>query len=286
MKTNISMSALEATTQYVETISGKIAYRTIGEGKEIVLFNRFRGTLDTWDPAFIDELAASFRVIIFDYPGIGKSDGELPLDVPGVVQSVKSFTDALELNKFFVGGWSYGGVMAQAFTVAYPVHVSKLLVIGSNPPGTNPTAPEQIFFDIALKPVNDLADEKIAFFEPASNLSVAAAEASHRRIASRTNDLDTPVSPEIFDRYFKGGMDARLDSYNNREKLLNTDIPVLVVMGDHDPSFPTENWFPFVKKAKTFQFIIVPQAGHAPQHQHPELVVSYIKAFFEAKLAY
>ena len=29
------------------------------------------GTLDTWDQAFIDELALSFRLIIFDYPEIG-----------------------------------------------------------------------------------------------------------------------------------------------------------------------------------------------------------------------
>lgn len=286
METSAKGGAVDTSTMYLETAYGKIAYRTLGTGKTMVLFNRFRGTLDTWDPLFLDELAGHYTVIIFDYPGIGLSQGSLPQNVQGIMEAVKAVVDSMSLDHFILGGWSYGGVMAQAFAVTYPEMVSKLIVIGSNPPGTNPVAPEQIFFDTALKPVNDLADEKILFFEPASTVSVAAAEASHKRIKQRTKDLDIPVLPGVFSHYFQGGADARMDPYNNRAKLLKTAIPMLVLMGDHDPSFPVANWFPFVGKASTMQLVIIPQSGHAPHHQHPELSVNYIKSFVDAELKY
>ena len=69
-------SALVARTQFAESNGRKIAYRSIGGGQPILLCNRFRGVLDTWDPAFIDALARHFRVITFDYSGMGRSTGK------------------------------------------------------------------------------------------------------------------------------------------------------------------------------------------------------------------
>ncbi|MEU1600303.1 hypothetical protein ABZ468_48035 [Streptomyces sp. NPDC005708] len=49
-----------AITQYVDTPHGQLAYRNIGPwaGRPIVLLHRFRGTLDHWDTAFLEVLAA------------------------------------------------------------------------------------------------------------------------------------------------------------------------------------------------------------------------------------
>lgn len=286
MENTLAISAISTPTQFIETSTGKIAYRTLGSGQPIVLFNRFRGILDSWDPAFLDGLAGYYTVVTFDYPGIGRSEGSLPTDARSLVTAVKSFTDALGLQQFILGGWSYGGIMAQTFAANYPEQVSSLIVIGSNPLGSNAVPPEQIFFDTALKPVNDFEDELILFFEPASDVSKVAAKASHERIAARKEDVDIPVTPEVFPLYFKGGADARADNDKNREKLFTTNIPILSLNGDHDTSFPVENWFPLVRQSKTMQLIILPQTGHAPQHQYPELCVDYIRAFIERKESY
>ena len=50
------------------------AYRDTGPeatGVPLVLFQHFRGNLDSWDPALIDALAAARRVITFDNAGVG-----------------------------------------------------------------------------------------------------------------------------------------------------------------------------------------------------------------------
>ena len=46
---------------------------TAGEGRRLVLLQHFRGHLDNWDPALIDER----RVITFDSEGVGGSEGSV-----------------------------------------------------------------------------------------------------------------------------------------------------------------------------------------------------------------
>ena len=57
------------------------AYREIGEGPPLVLLQHFRGNLDNWDPALIDELASDRRVLTFDNAGVGGSTGTTPSSI-------------------------------------------------------------------------------------------------------------------------------------------------------------------------------------------------------------
>ena len=45
-----------------------------GSGDPVILLNRFRGTLDTWDPAFVAALARRHRVVMFDSLGSVKRE--------------------------------------------------------------------------------------------------------------------------------------------------------------------------------------------------------------------
>jgi pimeloyl-ACP methyl ester carboxylesterase len=75
MEVNASLKAVNTKMKFIETSERKIAYRSIGKGLPIIMVNRFRGNLDTWDPAFLDALASRFNVITIDYSGIGLSTG-------------------------------------------------------------------------------------------------------------------------------------------------------------------------------------------------------------------
>jgi pimeloyl-ACP methyl ester carboxylesterase len=55
------------------------AYRDAGEDAvPLVLLQHFRGNLDNWDPALIDALASTRRVVTFDNAGVGGSAGTTP----------------------------------------------------------------------------------------------------------------------------------------------------------------------------------------------------------------
>lgn len=97
--------AINSVTEYAKFPDRIIAYRVIGKGTPIVLVNRFRGTLDTWDPLFLDELAKNHRVITFDYTGIGYSTGKLPTDITLVAKDVADLATYLKLSNITVAGW-------------------------------------------------------------------------------------------------------------------------------------------------------------------------------------
>jgi pimeloyl-ACP methyl ester carboxylesterase len=42
----------------------------------LILVQRFRGTMDDWDPDFLAPLTAGRKVIRFDNPGVGETPGE------------------------------------------------------------------------------------------------------------------------------------------------------------------------------------------------------------------
>lgn len=272
-------TALDAKTQIAAIKGKKLAYRSIGKGQPIILVNRFRGTLDTWDPLFLDKLSENFRVITFDYTGIGSSTGTLPTDVTLVAEDIRDLAEFLKLKTILVLGWSYGGTIAQVATLKYPELITKTVLIGTGPPGKNDVPLEKAFLERALKPINNEDDEVVLFFEPNSEASVKASKKSHDRIAQRLDVSKIPSTQAVFDLYFKGGAVYREDKANFRDQLKTTKTPILVISGDHDISFAVENWFALLRELPTTQIIVFPHSGHAPQHQFPELTAKYITDF-------
>ncbi|MBT32355.1 MAG: alpha/beta hydrolase [Thalassobius sp.] len=277
----IQLSALDSKTQFAESKGRKIAYRIIGKGEPMILNCRFRGNLDTWDPAFIDALAENYQVIIFDYSGFGLSTGKPPENLREFTQDVLDLKAYLKLEKIIIGGWSFGGLVAQMIITEFPDYISHGILIGTKPPGNVPYSFEQIFLDTAYKPVNDLDDEIILFFEPTSPLSIEKAGASHDRIFSRKEDLDIPIAPELWANYGLGFEEFSKDVYNTKQKLMESTIPILVISSNHEVCFPPENWFELNRKLPTTQVVVIPQSGHGVQHQYPEMVASYIHNFVQ-----
>jgi pimeloyl-ACP methyl ester carboxylesterase len=275
------INAVSAKTKFAETGGRKIAYRSIGSGQPIILVNRFRGNLDTWDPAFLDALASTYNVITVDYSGIGLSTGECTSDVYEMAKDVKDIAEALRLTKIIMAGWSLGGMVAQAVMTQYPELVTHAILIGTSPPIKSTGVSEKLFWERALKPVTDLDDGTVLFFEPQSESSKNAAKMSFGRILKRTEDLDNPVSKECYSNQQKAIDQFREDKKSTLAKLESSKIPIIVLMGDHDIGFPVEDWFRLVGKLPSTQLIVMPQAGHGPQHQYPDLAAKYIASFIE-----
>ncbi len=277
-------NAVNAPTRMAKGKAGReIAYRSVGSGPALVLCNRFRGTLDTWDPAFIDGLARHFRVITFDFRGVGRSTGEPPSTIMAMADDTKDLIEALQLGKVVLGGWSIGGLAAQTVATVYPDLITHLILIGTGPAGKTEHPIDPIFFEHAHKPVNDLADEYVLFFEPKSKPSLQAANLSHERIARRRNDLDTPVPPPVWPKLHQAAAEFFADLHASRDMLKQTRLPILIVHGDHDIVFPVQNWHALNREMPTAQLIVFPHAGHGPQHQFVEESVAYITAFVKAK---
>jgi len=275
----MNLFSSDAETQFSDIDGVQIAYRSFGTGTPILFYNRFRGILDTWDPLFLDTLASQHTIILFDYPGIGDSEGELSSDILEVASVGTKLMTHLGYDQYHIAGWSYGGLVAQAALFLNKERILKAVLIGTNPPGNNEVPFDKSFFERALKPVNDLEDETVAFFEPSSEKSRTASKASFDRIAKRLDRSKVPSTPEKFQRYFDGSAVMKKDENDFRGQYQTLTNPVLVISADHDISFAVENWFPLLRKAPSMQHIILNDSGHGLQHQEPELIAGYIKLF-------
>lgn len=95
-------------TEHIDTRQGRIALRWDGSdsGIPLLLLQRFRGTMDDWDTAFIAAISASRPVIRFDSAGIGRSGGHVPDDIAGMAAVAADVIDGLGLRQVDVLGWS------------------------------------------------------------------------------------------------------------------------------------------------------------------------------------
>lgn len=279
-------NASDATTRYANIDGRKIAYRMIGSGPPLVLALRFRGVMDLWDPLFLDELAKEFKVVIFDYTGLGASTGTPTYDRASLVNDVKDLIDFLGFRKVIIAGWSLGGVVAQAFSVIFPERVSQVVLIATAPPGHPKVASDPIFIKTATKPVNELEDEYILFFEPASERSKAAAKRSHDRIGARSVGRSPLIPEATFVKLLSEAKDHSTiypDPHGDHaERLSAGRLPILAICGDHDIACPAENWLELNRDWKSLHLMTIPQAGHAPHHQEPEFCAATIKAFIRS----
>ncbi len=275
-------AAIDAPTRHVQVGGERIAYRRIGSGPPLLLANRLRGTLDTWDPLFLDALARDRSVIVFDYPGIGYSEGVLPDDMARLSAFIDALADALELERFAILGWSWGGLVAQSYLLDHPQRVSHAILLATSPPGPNAIPLQPAFLERAVKPVNDLADEEVLFFEPASARSLQAARASRERIHARAGvDARIPSRMEQFQPYFTAAEGFHADAPQRRGRLMRSPLPILVLAGDHDISTAGQNWFPLIGHMRNAQFVFHSETGHAPQHQYPAWSAATIATFLE-----
>ncbi|MDR6845720.1 alpha/beta hydrolase [Flavobacterium granuli] len=272
--------AVNSKTQFAQIEDYKIAYRSVGKGEPFILCSRFRGNLDDWDPAFLDALATKYQVITFNYKGLASSTGAPHSNILGFAKDVVDLADVLGFKKIIVGGWSLGGWVAQIVTTEFSERILHTILIGTKPPGKVEYPLEEIFINTAYKPDYTIEDETILFFEPKSKISSEAAIQSHERITER-KEKDPKVKPELWEFYGKCHDDYANDPYNSRQKIMSTNIPILVISAHHEVCFPPENWFELNNKLPTTQLIIIPQAGHGPHHQYPKMVADYIDNFIQ-----
>ena len=133
----LTMGNTTAQTQLLDVGSQQYAYRRFGEGHGLPLLclQHFMGTLDNWDPAVTDVLAAQREVILFDNAGVGRSSGTVPTTVAGMAAHALKFMDGLGLRSCDVLGFSLGGMVAQEMAHSRPSMFRRMILVGTAPRG-------------------------------------------------------------------------------------------------------------------------------------------------------
>ena len=272
---------IDTPTKFVEVDGAAVAYRSIGtaEGTPIVYLNHLAANLDNCDPQLMDALAADFKVISFDYPGIGLSAGKCATSVEEMARETIAFIRASGYTKVHLLGLSLGGFVAQSLLAQAPELVDRVILAGTGPAGDKGIArvPRITYYDM-FRGLLTSRDPRFYLFFPATSEARHRAKAFLLRTALR-RDRDKSTTLSALRRQLKAVVAWAKSA---PQDLSGVQHRIWVVNGDNDRMVPTAGSYDMARRLPNATLTIIEGAGHGAIFQEPELFSIQATAFYKA----
>ncbi len=234
-----------------------------GDGQPFLLLHGGAGPLSVG--GFADLLAGTehVRVLTPTHPGFGGTPHPETLQSAGGLAAMyNELLEELDLHKVTVIGNSIGGWIAAEMAVAGSPRVSRVVLVdavGIEVPG-HPIAD---FFSLTMDQVAELS-----YHDPDSfRIDVSAMPPAQREAMAGNRAALAAYAGTTM-------LDATL-----HDRLAAVTIPTLVLWGDSDRIVDTEYGRAFAAAIPWARFELLPNTGHVPQIETPQLLLASIWAF-------
>ena len=215
-----------------------VYYEIHGDGTPLVMITGLGGNLDFWSPVLLDDLSKSFKTIIFDNRGVGRTDKpDIPYSVKMMADDTIDLMDALNIKRAHVLGHSFGGKIAQEIVLTYPERVENLVLGSTNCGGSKAILPP-------AELLQTLSEDK-------EGLTVE--EVMQSMVPLLYTEDTIKNKPELIEEEFRRFLKIRTPNYSiNRQmvasgqfrscrRLKNINTPTLVMHGKKDILVPPQN---------------------------------------------
>ena len=276
-------SNITAPTQFLKVKNETYAYRRFGvrNGRPLLCLQHFTGTLDNWDPAVTDPLAAEREVILFDNAGVGRSTGSVPSTIAAMAMHALAFLDGLGVTTCDVLGYSLGGMIAQQMAQDRPSIFRRMILVGTAPRGG-----EDIMHLEKPRLAKYIQDPGLQGYAPLAKIffaltesSQAAGEAFVERLMQRKQDLDPPSGPNVAAAQMASFRDWEQFTGAHFAELKNIRQPTLVVNGVSDEMIPVSNSYWLSENLPNAVLLTYPDSGHGSLFQWHESFTRQVTAF-------
>ncbi len=271
-----TVSITSAPVRIAHTTLGNVAYREIGNGPPLLMIMGYGGTMDTWDPRFIDALAQHYQVVVFNNAGIGSTAAlPKPISIDAMANQTSALIHTLGFKRTNVLGWSMGSMIAQALTVLHPSQVQKLILCAGYPGNGKSLQPTQA----AINDLNSGNAKKIdSVLFPANQQG-----AQNTYLAALSSYSDAPSASATIISAQAGvvlGWWAGKDPAGHGAAAIKA--PTLVADGMADRLDPIRNTYLLAHLIPGAKTQVYPDAGHAFLFQYEASFIPVIRAFLNA----
>lgn len=268
---------MEAESLTTIAVNGaQIVCERTGKGQPLLVLNGFAATSADWDPSFIERLASSNELILLNNRGIGGStdDGQ-SFEIAELADDTARVIETLGIKRANVLGWSMGGFIAQALAVKYADCVNKLVLLSTDPGGTEA--------DLASPGVwSELIDASGTPDEQARRMLFLlfpgdVAESFYRQFGDIVAAGRPRLSVEVLNRQA-----AAMDAWHRNgmtSKLRELRVPVLIATGTEDIVIPASNALKLANAIPGAWLAQFPHGGHAFIAQYPRALADLINSF-------
>jgi 3-oxoadipate enol-lactonase len=255
--------------------SGTVNAAQSGKGPFLFLFHSLLSDRASFD-AIVPRLSQSFRVVVPELPGFGKShavSGDLAAVADRMADAV---TDAAGADDAFVLGNGYGGFVALQMAIRHPGIAAKFILADCGAAFSEPG--REAFRNMAaasqakgLSAITDVAMRRL--FAPEF-------QAQHPDLMRDRREAFLKTDPEVFHAACMA-----LAGLDLRPQLPQVKNPVLVLVGEHDEATPPPMSHELAAGLPNARLKIVPGCAHVPQLQSPEVFLEAIGDFLPALYA-
>ena len=273
-----------------------IAYKMLGKGDPVLLFNGASDGMDAWDPSFLEGLSSNHMVIAFDTRGIGNTTtGFKPYTYQQLANDSAGLLDALKIPKADVMGYSLGSYIAEQLAIMFPDKVNSLLLVASSCGGKDHTPKPPEFIKLQSDIVNKSLNNVSISHEEMKELVSASLGSGWIRL--HPESLDIPANITTLQQ-LKPGLPPEIANNQNNvgkhwednpnwsgacDELAKLAKHTLVITGTDDNMYqPHVNSLKIVEKIPGAWLVQIKDAGHAVMDQYPEEIAKILNTFLSS----
>jgi len=283
----------DSESRFIECNGFTVHYKLFGSGKPLILL--LHGSflsIRSWQEV-IHPLAKDYTVLVFDRPAFGLTSRPVPSKTNNACYSpeaqsdlVVALMDKLGFQRAVLIGNSTGGTLALLTALRYPEKVLGLVLVSPMIYSGYATSEVPAFMKPVMKAMSPafsrlmkflitrLYDRNIRGFWHKKDRLDAATLSAYRQ------DMMTGDWSRGFWELFLETHHLHLD-----ERLKNTPVPSLVVTGEHDLTVNTEDSLRLAEELPGTALEIIPDCGHLPQEEKPEMFVEAVLSFLKKRMA-
>lgn len=266
-----------------------------GKGLPLVLCHGGPGMWDYLGPVagMVDDLAT---VIRYDQRACGRSSGESASGFQTAVADLEALQDHFGIERWIVGGHSFGASLALASCLEHPERARALLYISGT--GIDPGWHAQYRANRAVR----LGSDGARRFEEL-RATIARTDGDERAVAERayadlslSTDLADPTRLALVQRLIEVerhranlevnrilGADAAgfIEGDAIRARMSQVTIPALIVHGEADPR-PLSSVRQLAALLPNARLVALPNCGHFPWIEQPEAFRTVLREFLQS----
>jgi len=282
--TATSTAFADASTQRVTAENGiEYAYRDLGQGDvPLILLQHFRGNLDNWDPALVDDLAAERRIVTFNNVGVASTSGTTPYTVEAMAHGAIDFVEAMNFDRVDLLGFSIGSFVAQEIALIRPDLLRRVVLASSAPQGAagmHGWAPDVI--GAVGRPETTPQEYISVFFAPTDTSRAAGQQAAGRIFGARTTDRDEPTTWQTRQAQYDAVCAWGMPNHSMLERVSAIELPVFVANGDSDPMILPRYSYLLAGLLPNARLTIYADSAHGFPFQHHSQFATDVNAFLD-----
>ena len=247
---------------------------------------------DTWRHVFLP-LAKQYHVFAVDLPGFGRSDKPICDYTPQfLMEVIYEFKKTLHIDNPILMGSSLGGILAHVLAMDHPECVNGLVLVGGGLPQSK--SMDDWGLRLMQLPIigewlyTRLRKDPTAAFNSLRNVyhDLESLPESDRKF------LYTRVNQRVWDDHQRRAYFSTLRNLTpwiNRiqeklpKQLKHLVVPTLVVRGEKDSLFSTDNANQVIEIQPTASKVIIDNTGHLPHQENPRAYLERVSNWLDKK---